>query len=167
VNGRTGELPFGGRAADYVIAPGENLAIAVDMTIPPHTSTTVTALWMGITSGVLTAGPNGPAHMAPILVADTRASLGPGSYRFTLHWSAPTSLRSGATRQLFAEVAWSHGATGRLIAEFNVRDSLSIQSHFDARSDTGPNFQRAMRGARLLRPRSMSWNVVGLNVMAR
>jgi hypothetical protein len=121
VNGRTQHLPFGGSPPGYAITPGETLAITVDMTIPARTSVPVTALWLGITDGVLAPGPNGPAQLSPILSADTRASLGPGTHRFTLRWVAPVDLRPGTSRQLSAEEKWSDGETERMIAVFNLR----------------------------------------------
>jgi hypothetical protein len=117
--GPIGDL--GGSPANYVIKPGEKLAIIVDMTIPARTSVTVTGLWMGITNGILAGGPHGPVLMAPILVAQPRTSLGPGAYTFTLHWVAPAGLRPGGGRQLSTELAWPDGSVEREIAVFNVQ----------------------------------------------
>jgi len=122
VNGRTQKI-FGSSPANYVIKPGERLAIIVDVTIPRGTSVKVTGLWIGITNGVLGSGPNGPVDMSPILVADPRTSLGPGTYKFTLHWVAPTGMRPGASRQLSTDFAWPDGSEDREIVVFNVPDS--------------------------------------------
>jgi hypothetical protein len=125
VNGRTQEVPFASGAADYVIKPGENLSIIVDMTIPTGTTVEVTGLWMGIINSSLTPPPNSPLYMdmAPVLVADPRASIGPGTYKFTLHWIAPTGLRPGDSRQLSVEMAEPDGEENPIIAVFNVPDS--------------------------------------------
>jgi hypothetical protein len=123
VNGQAKELPVGGASApDFAITPGEKLAITVEMTMSTRATISVTGLWLGITSGVLASGPNGPADMAPILLADARTSLGPGTHTFTMHWLVPTDLRPGTSRQLSAEETWSGGTTERMIAVFSVRD---------------------------------------------
>jgi hypothetical protein len=125
VNGRTQEVPFASGAAGYVIKPGEHLSIIVDMTIPTGTTLPVTALWMGIINSSLTPAPNSPLHsdMAPVLVADPRASIGPGTDKFTLHWVAPTGLRPGDSRQLSVEMAEPDGEEDPIIAVFTVPDS--------------------------------------------
>jgi hypothetical protein len=122
VNGQAKELPASGASApDFAITPGEKLAITVDMTMPTRTGISVTGLWLGITSGVLASGPNGPADMAPILAANARTSLGPGTHGFALHWVVPADLRQGTSRQLSTEEAWSAGSMERVIAVFTVR----------------------------------------------
>jgi hypothetical protein len=95
------------RQPRYVISPGEDLAITVDVTVPAHV--TVTGLWLGITNGVLSPRPDGPASMSPILAARTGTRLLPGVHRFRLHWVVPGGLRPGASRQLSAEWAWAGG----------------------------------------------------------
>jgi hypothetical protein len=95
------------RQPRYVISPGEDLAITVDVTIPAHV--TATGLWLGITDGVLSPRPDGPANMSPILAARTGTRLLPGVHRFRLHWVMPGGLRPGASRQLSAEWAWAGG----------------------------------------------------------
>jgi hypothetical protein len=99
VNGRTEAH----RLPGYVISPGEDLAITVDVTVPAHVP--VTGLWLGITDGVL----SGPASMSPILAARTGTRLLPGVHRFRLHWVVPGGLRPGASRQLSAGWAWAGG----------------------------------------------------------
>ena len=47
----------------------------------------------------------GHANMSPILAARTRTPLGPGAYRFRLHWVVPAGLRPGTSRQLSAQWA--------------------------------------------------------------
>lgn len=122
VNGQAQLIP-GRTQPRYVITPGENLTMTVDVTIPPHI--TLTGLWLGITNGVLTPRPTGPADMSPIL-ARTRAPLGPGRHRFGMHWVAPTALRAGTDRQLSVEWAWSNqagpAAAERIVAELAVQN---------------------------------------------
>jgi hypothetical protein len=125
VNGQTQDV-FGGSPADYVVKPGEKLAIIVDMTIPKGTSVKITGLWLGITDDLLAGTRNGPLDMAPVFVADPRAALGPGRYKWTLHWVAPAGLSPGAGRQLSTEVAWPNGLEERIIAEFNVQGDNSL-----------------------------------------
>lgn len=120
VNGLTQAAPFGRGPADFVVKPGERLAMTVEMTMTARPGVTATALWMGITNGVLAGGPSGPPDMAPILVAKPRTSLGPGTYAFRLRWVAPADLRPGTSRQLSSEVGWSDGTTEREIAVFSV-----------------------------------------------
>jgi hypothetical protein len=102
----------------FTITPGERLTITVDVTVPAHV--TATALWLGITNGVLSPRPDGPADMSPILVASTRVPLRPGAHRFVLHWAVPPGLRPGTSRQLSAEWAWSGPEPGQ--AEREVAD---------------------------------------------
>lgn len=112
------------RPPGYVITPGEDPAITVDVTVPAHV--TVTSLWLGITDGVLSPGPDGPANMSPILAARTGTRLLPGVHRFRLHWVVPSGPHPGASRQLSAEWAWAGGlwppgtAEG-IIAELGVQ----------------------------------------------
>jgi len=120
VNGRT---QAGGGTANFVIKPGEKLAITVRMTIPARTSVTVTGLWLGIADDLLEPTRNGPLHMAPIFVADRHISLGPGTYTWALHWVAPAGLRPGGGRQLCTELIWPDAAVEGIIAQFNVPDN--------------------------------------------
>jgi hypothetical protein len=94
-------------AAGFVVSPGERLTIILDVTVPARQS--LSALWVGITNGMLAPRPDGPADMSPILAAD-RSPLGPGVHQFTLHWVTPGGMRAGATRQLSAEWLWFHPA---------------------------------------------------------
>jgi hypothetical protein len=123
VNGQT-QLSPGGTRPRYLITPGENLTMTVDVTIPPHI--TLTGLWLGITNDVLAPRSTGPADMSPILVASTRAPLGPGQHRFGMHWVVPAALLPGTDRQLSVEWAWSNQA-GPAIAERIVAE-LAVQN---------------------------------------
>jgi hypothetical protein len=123
VNGQTHLIP-GRTQPRYVITPGENLRMTVDVTIPPHF--TVAGLWLGITNGVLAPRPTGPADMSPILEASTRTPLRPGKHQFTMDWVAPAGLRPGTDRQLSVEWAWSNQAgpatAERIVAELDVQN---------------------------------------------
>ena len=99
VNGRTTTHWL----SSYVISPGEDMAITVDVTFPARL--TVTGLWLGIIDGVLA----GHADMSPILEARTGTHLLPGVHRFQLHWVVPRGLRPGTSRQLSAEWTWNAG----------------------------------------------------------
>lgn len=112
VNGQTKAFSAGSLTVPrFAIAPGEDLTIILDVNVPAHT--TMTALWLGITDGVLSPRPDGPANMNPLLAARAGAPLGPGVHRFTLHWVAPTTLRPGTSRQLAAEWAYSQSSQSR------------------------------------------------------
>jgi hypothetical protein len=125
VNGRTQDV-LGHTPVVYAIKPGEKLTMTVDLTIPARTRVTVTGLWMGITNGLLSPTYNGPRDMSPILVAHPRAALGPGTYKFTLHWVAPASLRPGSSRQLSTEFTYPDGGDERIVAVFNVPEKASL-----------------------------------------
>ena len=131
VNGETRAVPaMGGGQPLFTIAPGERLTITVEVTVPA--SRAMTGLWLGITNGVLSPRPDGPANMNPILAASTRAPLRPGAHRFVLYWTVPAGFRPGTTRQLSSEWAWAGmepgGAEG-IVAEFAVSLSPGAASH--------------------------------------
>jgi len=123
VNGQTRAVPAtaGGRPL-FTVIPGERLTMTVEVTVPRPRA--MTALWLGITNGLLSPRPDGPADMSPILAASTRVPLRPGSHRFVLHWTVPAGLRAGTSRQLSAEWAWSGPEPGEAegdVADFAVR----------------------------------------------
>lgn len=121
LNGQTRSAPATGALPLFTIIPGERLTITVVVTVPAHV--TVTAMWLGITNGVLSPRPDGPADMSPILAAGTRVPLRPGPHRFVLHWTVPAGLRPGTSRQLSAEWAWpgpQPGEAEREVAVFAV-----------------------------------------------
>jgi hypothetical protein len=121
-NGQTRTVPATGAAPPlFTITPGERLTMTVEVTVPGPQA--MTALWLGITNGVLAPRGGGPADMSPILAASTRAPLRPGTHRFMLHWTVPTGLAPGTSRQLSAEWAWQEPETGeaeRDVAYFAV-----------------------------------------------
>lgn len=109
-NGESRVVPATGMAQLFTIAPGERLTMTVEVTVPAPQA--MTGLWLGITNGLLSAGPGGPADMYPILAASTRVPLQPGAHRFLLHWTVPAWLRPGTSRQLSVEWAWSGPEAG-------------------------------------------------------
>ncbi len=117
-NGQTRAVPAtGGAPPLFTITPGERLTMTVEVTVPAPQA--MTALWLGITNGVL----SGHASMKPILAASTRVPLRPGAHRFVLHWTVPAGLRPGTSRQLSVEWAWSGpepGEAEREVADFAV-----------------------------------------------
>jgi hypothetical protein len=124
VNGQTSVVPAVGPGgpADYYVTPTEKLTIIVDVTAQAHPLTT--ALWLGITDGVLAPRPGGPADMNPILATSTRAALRPGLHRFVLHWTVPARFGPGASRQLAVEYLLTGPPAGagaeRVLAEFEA-----------------------------------------------
>jgi hypothetical protein len=120
-NGQTRAVPGTGAVPLFTITPGERLRMTVEVTVPGPQA--MTALWLGITNGMLAPRRGGPADMNPILAASTRVPLRPGVHRFVLHWTVPARLRPGASRQLSVEWAWSRpepGEAEREIADFAV-----------------------------------------------
>src|SRR5215470_129295 len=110
VHGQTRAVPATGRAQLFTVTPGERLTMTVEVTVPEPRA--MTALWLGITNGMLSPRPGGPADMRPILAASTRMPLRPGAHRFVLHWTVPAGLRHGTSRQLSVEWAWSGPGQG-------------------------------------------------------
>jgi hypothetical protein len=120
-NGETRVVPATGAPQLFTIAPGERLTMTVEVTVPGPRA--MTALWLGITNGILAPRSGGPADMNPILAASTRVPLRPGTHRFVLHWTVPAWLRPGTSRQLSAEWEWSGpepGGAEREVADFAV-----------------------------------------------
>jgi hypothetical protein len=116
-NGQTRGVPATGAPALFTITPGKKLTMTVEVTVPGPLA--MTALWLGITNGVL----SGHTNMKPILAASTREPLRPGAHRFVLHWTVPAGLRPGTSRQLSVEWAWSGQGSGeaeREVADFAV-----------------------------------------------
>jgi hypothetical protein len=127
VNGQTQMHPAGALTLPhYVIAPGEDLTITVEVAVPANV--TLTGLWLGITNGMLSPGPDGPPDMSPILAARTRAPLGPGTYQFRLHWAAPAGLRAGTSRELSVQWAWRNGLAEGHIAVLDVQRTSGAPS---------------------------------------
>jgi hypothetical protein len=117
-NGQTRPVSAtGGNQPLFTITPGERLTVTVEVRVPGPEP--MTALWLGITNGLL----SGHANMEPVLAASTHAPLRPGTHRFVLHWAVPAGLRPGSSRQLSAQWAWAGPEPGnaeREVAEFAV-----------------------------------------------
>ena len=90
-----------GHVPSYRIRPGEHLAIRVAVIVPKHI--TITALWLGISTGTWGGGPNGPTGMDPILAHYT-LPLPARSHTFGLHWHVP-HRRPGTS--LYLTYTWS------------------------------------------------------------
>jgi hypothetical protein len=116
-NGQTRSVPATGGPLLFTIKPGQRMTATVEVRVPGPEP--MTALWLGITNGVL----NGHANMEPVLAASTRAPLQPGAHRFMLHWAVPAGLRPGSSRQLSVQWAWpgpEPGEAEREVAVFAV-----------------------------------------------
>jgi hypothetical protein len=122
VNGHAQEYSGLGPLPRYVISPGEELSVTVDVTVPE--GTTVTVLWLGITDGWLSAGGEEPVNMSPVLAGSRDTTLSAGAHRFSFRWAVPTELGPGASRQLTVQWGWlglrSPGTGQRIIAALEV-----------------------------------------------
>lgn len=118
VNGQTRAVsPTTGAVPLFTVTPGERLTMTVEVTVPGPRA--MTALWLGITNGVL----SGHATMEPVLAASTGVPLRPGTHRFVLHWTVSAGLAPGTSRQLSVEWAWrgpEPGNAEREVAHFAV-----------------------------------------------
>jgi len=114
-NGQTRAVSATGAVPLFTVTPGQRLTMTVAVTVPGPKA--MTALWLGITNGILAPRRGGPADMNPILAASTRMPLRPGAHRFVLHWTVPAELAPGSSRQLSAEWAWREPEPGDAEAE--------------------------------------------------
>jgi hypothetical protein len=115
--GQTRSVSATGGPLLFTVKPGQLLTVTLEVRVPGPEP--MTALWLGITNGVL----NGHANMEPVLAASTRAPLQPGAHRFVLHWAVPAGLRPGSSRQLSVQWAWpgpEPGNAEREVAVFAV-----------------------------------------------
>ena len=64
----------------------------------------VSALWLGISTGTVGGGPNGPTGVDPVLV-HSRRMLTAGRHSFTLRWRTPAKTRPGS--RLYLAAAWA------------------------------------------------------------
>jgi hypothetical protein len=69
VNGQRRAVSATGTVPLFTVTPGEGLTMTVEVTVPGPRA--MTALWLGITNGVL----SGHATMKPVLAASTRGPL--------------------------------------------------------------------------------------------
>jgi hypothetical protein len=116
VNGQSQASPGNGSPPRFTVTPGEGLRINIEATVPAHLR--VTALWLGISAGVIGASDN----LQPIL-AHISTPLGPGSHMFQLRWTVPSGLRSGTLRYVAADWEIGHRRVARFIAELAVQSS--------------------------------------------
>jgi hypothetical protein len=112
INGKFAAPRTDGHVPSYRVRPGEYLVMRVTMTVPSHLR--VTALWFGISTGILGGGPNGTGSMRPIL-AHYRQPLSAGSHTFGLRWRIP-KRRSGTI--LYLVTAWSSRHPPGNVAQF-------------------------------------------------
>ena len=116
VNGEPGIRLPGGPIPKFAVTPGEHLRISIGVTVLAHARLTtltprVTALWLGVSGGVLGA----PGDLRPIL-AHSRAPLTPGLHVFWLRWTVPAGLARGTTRYLVANWKAPQVAAAQFIA---------------------------------------------------
>jgi len=116
VNGQSQVSPENGSPPRFTVTPGESLRINVEATVPAHLR--VTALWLGISAGVIGT----PDNLQPIL-AHISTPLGPGSHMFQLRWTMPSGLRSGTLRYVAADWEIGRGRVAQFIAELAVQSS--------------------------------------------
>jgi hypothetical protein len=118
VNGRSMVLPLlagGGPFPSFAVTSGENLAITVDVTVPPHA--TVTAIWLGVAEGAFSASPAGRPTGVNAILAHSRRSLTPGVHLFRLRWTVPTGVQPGTNLALTATWSARDFTVGQYIAE--------------------------------------------------
>ncbi len=116
VNGQSQVFPENGPPPGFTVTPGQDLRIDVDVTVPAHHE--VTALWLGISAGVIGT----PDNLQPIL-AHISTPLGPGSHVFQLRWTMPSGLRSGTLRYVAANWEIGRARVAQFIAELAVQSS--------------------------------------------
>jgi hypothetical protein len=84
------------------VRAGRLVVINVVMGVPGRAR--VSALWLGISTGTVGAGPNGPTGVDPVLV-HSRQLLTAGRHSFRLRWRAPARARPGS--RLYLAAAWA------------------------------------------------------------
>jgi hypothetical protein len=118
------------RGHTFVVRPGELVTIDVEVTVPRHA--TVTALWLGISTGTYGVthprGTYGNVDLRPIgirqMLEHARQALRAGRHTFTLKWTAP--VRQTAQVPLAGDWAFTtqgppyQGTVAELIAQFDV-----------------------------------------------
>ena len=86
----------------FSVRPAQLLAISVVVTVPGRAR--VSALWLGISTGTVGVGPNGPTGVDPVLVHSGQM-LTAGRHSFTLRWRTPAKARPGS--RLYLAAAWA------------------------------------------------------------
>jgi hypothetical protein len=84
------------------IRAGRLVVINVVVSVPRRAR--VSALWLGISTGTVGGGPNGPTGVDPVLV-HSRQMLTAGLHSFRLRWRTPTKARPGS--RLYLAAAWA------------------------------------------------------------
>ena len=102
------------------VRTGRLVVISVVMTVPGRAR--VSALWLGVSTGTVGVGPDGPTGVDPVLV-HSRQTLTAGRHSFRLRWRAPAQARPGS--RLYLAAAWASRqpppfSEGRLIAHLEL-----------------------------------------------
>jgi hypothetical protein len=84
------------------VRAGRLVVINVVMGVPGRAR--VSALWLGISTGTVGAGPKGPTGVDPVLV-HSRQMLTAGRHSFRLRWRIPAKARPGSG--LYLAAAWA------------------------------------------------------------
>ena len=84
------------------VRAGRLVVINVVVSLPGRAR--VSALWLGISTGTVGGGPNGPTGINPVLV-HSRQVLTAGRHSFRLRWRAPAKARPGS--RLYLAAAWA------------------------------------------------------------
>jgi len=84
------------------VRAGRLVVINVVVSVPGRAR--VSALWLGISTGTVGGGPNGPTGVVPILV-HSRQVLTAGRHSFRLRWRTPAKARPGS--RLYLAAAWA------------------------------------------------------------
>jgi hypothetical protein len=78
------------------------VVITVVMGVPGRAR--VSVLWLGISTGAVGVGPNGPTGVDPVLVHSGQL-LTAGRHSFRLRWHSPAKARPGS--RLYLAAAWA------------------------------------------------------------
>ena len=84
------------------VRAGQLVVINVVMGVPGRAR--VSAVWLGISTGTVGVGPNGPTGVDPVLVHSGQM-LTTGRHSFRLRWRTPAKARPGS--RLYLAAAWA------------------------------------------------------------
>jgi hypothetical protein len=84
------------------VRAGQHVVINVVIGVPARAR--VSALWLGISTGTVGGGPNGPTGVDPVLAHSGR-TLTAGRHSFRLRWRTPAKARPGS--RVYLAAAWS------------------------------------------------------------
>ena len=76
----------------------------IDVVVSVPRRARVSALWLGISTGTVGGGPDGPTGVDPVLV-HSRQVLTAGRHSFRLRWRTPGKVRPGS--RLYLAAAWA------------------------------------------------------------